>query len=414
MKVMVLLYWSVIKSHRCVVSCLVALLTFLHAGAVASSAVPDTDASRTDSLCAFTEKILFPWSSSVVSPDFAGNQVHMDSIRWFLSGADAGSLVSVRIVGSYSPEGKRAFNTKLARARALALAEVVKGINPSLSPVESVIPPIGGTDYRHQRFAELQVLYHYVPAGIAAADGVSAAETAPTAAEESLPDTAAETGSQSPRNIGWSAISDVCGRDSVAGAGGTLADASVARRGFADRLFATTNMLYDAMLTPNIGVGVKIADRVTVLADWMYARWNNRDKRRYWRIYGGDIEARYRIGRRKERSPLGGHHVGVYGSMACYDFQGGRSHKGVLSDKWNYAVGVSYAYSLPVSTHFNIDFSIGFGYAWGIYKKHRPIDDCDVWLSTHKLRWFGPTKAGVSLVWLIGKSVKNSRKGGDR
>lgn len=180
------------------------------------------------------------------------------------------------------------------------------------------------------------------------------------------------------------------------------------------KMFVTTNMLYDAALTPNIGLGIRVSDRVTVLADWMYARWNNHDRRRYWRIYGGDIEVRYRIGQRLKDSPLGGHYVGAYGSMACYDFQAGRDHIGVLSDKYNYAAGLSYTYSLPVSARLNIDFSLGAGYLWGTYKKHKPIDDCDVWLSTHELGWLGPTRAGVTLVWIVGDTVKNNRKGGRR
>ncbi len=177
-------------------------------------------------------------------------------------------------------------------------------------------------------------------------------------------------------------------------------------------LFLTTNLLYDAALIPNIGMGVSVTDRLTIIADWMFARWSNRDRHRYWRIYGGDAEIRYRIGSLRDGSPLGGHHIGVYGSMACYDFQAGRNHKGFLSDKWNYAVGISYTYSLPISTHLNLDFNFGVGYLWGTYKKHTPIDDCDVWLSTHKMGWFGPTKVGVSLVWLIGNRVSNDRKGG--
>ena len=200
--------------------------------------------------------------------------------------------------------------------------------------------------------------------------------------------------------------------DDVVQESGADVSAPSRKRSFADNIVLSTNLLYDAMLTPNIGAGISVSDRVILLADWMYARWNNHDRRLYWRIYGGDVEVRYRIGARREGSPLGGHYIGAYGSMACYDFQAGRSHTGVLSDFWNYAAGVSYTYSLPVSTHFNIDFNLGIGYLWGRYKKHTPIDDCDVWLSTHRLGWFGPTRAGVSLVWLIGNRVKNSRKGG--
>lgn len=75
---------------------------------------------------------------------------------------------------------------------------------------------------------------------------------------------------------------------------------------------------------------------------------------------------------------------------------------------------MSYTYSLPVAKRLNIDFSLGVGVLWGKYKKHIPVDDCDVWLSTNRLCWFGPTRAGVSLVWLIGDGVANSRKGGDK
>lgn len=173
-------------------------------------------------------------------------------------------------------------------------------------------------------------------------------------------------------------------------------------------------MLYDMILIPNAGVGVRISDRLTLQADWMYGKLSDSAKRRYMRIYGGDIELRCRIGAPRSGSPLGGHHIGICGSMASYDFQTGFSNPGVLSDKYNYAAGVSYSFTLPLSAHFNIDFSLGIGYLWGTYKKYVPIDDCDVWLSTHKLSWFGPTRVGVTLVWLIGNDLKNNRKGGDR
>lgn len=303
----------------------------------------------------------------------------------------------MKVIGSYSPEGKYAFNTKLAKARASAMADIVKGLNPSLNPVTSIKHPVRGKDFKQQRFAELQVVYQNIRENITASDTISPVE---------------ENAVRKPGSI-----IDVVNAD-----GGTTVDNGITDSiplphgagSISDRLFLTTNMLYDAALVPNIGVGMSVTDRITVMADWMCAWWSNRDKRRYWRIYGGDIEARYRIGKRSGHSPLAGHHVGVYCSMACYDFQAGRSHKGVLSDKYNYAMGVSYTYSMPVATRLNIDFSLGIGYLWGSYKKHIPIDDCDVWLSTHKMGWFGPTRAEVSLVWLIGNSITNSRKGGGR
>lgn len=386
---------------------LLTCLCTLRVGAMTSRFLSDT--LYRDSVCTFTEKILFPRASAVVSRDFAGNRSRIDSICSFLSQVDIRDFLSVKVIGSYSPEGQYAFNTKLAQARALALADVVKGLDAAVTPVTSITHPAreGVQAYRRQRFAELQVVYRNSFAGTdeaAVSDTLSAAADEWPVAEDSV--AVADSLQAQP-------VTDSVPDSDVRLAAEPVEELPLPPVGRASggRLFLTTNLLYDAALVPNIGVGIGVTDRVTLLADWMYARWSNRDKRRYWRIYGGDVEARYRIGNSHKRSPMGGHHVGVYGSMACYDFQTGRDHKGVLSDKYNYAVGLSYTYSLPVATRLHIDFSLGVGYLWGIYKKHTPIDDCDVWLSTNKLRWFGPTRAGVSLVWMLGKTY-NDRKGG--
>ena len=81
--------------------------------------------------------------------------------------------------------------------------------------------------------------------------------------------------------------------------------------------------------------------------------------------------------------------------------------------RWSWGAGISYGYSHPVGRRLNLDFTIGVGYFGGKYKKYRHIDDCYVWQSTHRLRWFGPTKAEISLVWLPWRG-RNGQKGGAR
>lgn len=174
-----------------------------------------------------------------------------------------------------------------------------------------------------------------------------------------------------------------------------------------------TNMLYDALLVPNIGIKFAIADRLTVGADWMYAWWND-SRHHYYRIYGGDLDVKWRIGALRPNNPFAGHHIGLYASLTYFDLQRGIDYKGVMSAKYNYAAGISYTYSLPIARHFNIDFSIGLGYMWGKIKRHTPIDDHDVWLSTERRSWLGPTRAGISLVWVFGKDIYNIKKGGSR
>lgn len=108
-----------------------------------------------------------------------------------------------------------------------------------------------------------------------------------------------------------------------------------------------TNMLYDAMLVPNGGLEIYLGKNWSIDAYWMYAWWKSDRVHNYWRTYGGDVELRKWLGSAARRKPLTGHHIGAYAQIVTYDFElGGR---GYLADRWSYAAGVSYGYSLPVA-----------------------------------------------------------------
>lgn len=169
-----------------------------------------------------------------------------------------------------------------------------------------------------------------------------------------------------------------------------------------------TNMLYDALLVPNGGLEIYLGKNWSIDAYWMYAWWKSDRVHDYWRTYGGDVELRKWLGSAAKRKPLTGHHIGAYAQIVTYDFElGGR---GYLADRWSYAAGVSYGYSLPVAKRLNIDFSIGLGYMGGEYKEYLPQDGHYVWQSTKRRHWIGPTKAEISLVWLIGRGNTNKTK----
>lgn len=181
-----------------------------------------------------------------------------------------------------------------------------------------------------------------------------------------------------------------------------------------------TNMLYDVVAIPNIGVDFYLGKNYTIGANWMYGWWKDDHRHRYWRIYGGDINARYFFGSKAAEKPLTGHHIGIYAGALTFDFEwggkgymGGRHH-GTLWDRCMIYGGVEYGYSLPVSRHLNIDFTLGIGYMGGLIEKYTPISGYYYWESTDRLRWFGPTKAEISLVWLLGRGNVNPQKGGGR
>ncbi len=181
-----------------------------------------------------------------------------------------------------------------------------------------------------------------------------------------------------------------------------------------------TNILYDVALVPNVGVEFHVGKNFTVGGNWMYAWWRNDNKHDYWRIYGGDVYVRKYFGKRAKEKPYQGHHVGVYAQAVTYDFEtGGRGviggvPGGNIFDKLNYTFMAEYGYALPIARRLNLDFSIGVGYFGGEYQEYKPIDDCYVWQATKKRHYIGPTKAEVSLVWLLGPANINVGKGGAR
>ncbi|MBR5189089.1 MAG: DUF3575 domain-containing protein [Paludibacteraceae bacterium] len=161
-----------------------------------------------------------------------------------------------------------------------------------------------------------------------------------------------------------------------------------------------SNMLFDAAMTPNAGIEFYLGAGFSLSANWQYAWWKRDKSAFYWRTYGGDVEARYWFGKAAKEKPLTGHHVGLYGQLFTYDFEFGG--KGLLAPKWSWAAGASYGYSLPIHRVLNIDFVVGAGYHTGIYYEYIPIDGEYVWQATKRRHWIGPTKAEVTLVWLIG------------
>lgn len=172
-----------------------------------------------------------------------------------------------------------------------------------------------------------------------------------------------------------------------------------------------TNLLYDVVLVPNIGIEIPLGRQWSVAADW-FGTWLSSDKKHnYWQGYGGYLTVRRYLNKRStvngQWSPLTGHHLGLYGLGMTYDVEwGGRGYQAA---KFGFGGGVEYGYAMPLGRRWLLDFTLGVGFQDGEYKEYLPMDGHYVWQSTHKRHWWGPTKAEVSLKWLIG-----NKKGGAR
>lgn len=184
---------------------------------------------------------------------------------------------------------------------------------------------------------------------------------------------------------------------------------------YAPAVALKTNLLYDALLVPNVGAEVALGDRWTVGADIIYAWWSRNSRHRYWRVYGADAEVRYWLGERCPERRFCGHHVGAYAQAVTYDFEfGGKGRMGgkpgaSIFGRAMFGAGITYGYSWLIGKALNLDLTLGAGYLGGDYQEYHPDQGCYVYDRTRRLRYFGPTRAEVSLVWLVGHSKK---KGG--
>ncbi|MDE7345222.1 MAG: DUF3575 domain-containing protein [Muribaculaceae bacterium] len=389
-------------------------------------------------------KVYFRVSDTHIDRSFQRNGATLDSIFSKLT-ADSVSgpthrLVGVRVTGAASPEGSVEFNRYLSekranaifnefknrglltdslttfnfigrdwkglqnevesdsnipyRAEVLSLLERINGDNPPLHPLAELKAIHGGIPYRY-------LLTHLFPELRASRLTVEYEPVYPDICIPSLPLHAPE--------------------QQVAVTGGILPLPVVLGTVKECRPFymgLKTNMLYDALLIPNIGAEFYVGKNISLTADWMYGWWDRDRTHYYWRAYGGNIGARWWFGPQADEKPLTGHHLGIFAGAVTYDFELGKGGimggipRGTLWDRCNFISGIEYGYSLPVARRLNIDFSLAFGYMGGKYIKYEPKYGFYIWQSTHRLHWFGPTKAEISLVWLIGCNNYNRSKGG--
>lgn len=163
-----------------------------------------------------------------------------------------------------------------------------------------------------------------------------------------------------------------------------------------------TNLLYDLCAIPNIGAEVTISPKLSIAGNLIYGQLSCNRHNRYWRINSVDLSLRWHL-----ESPLEGHHIGLYLQGIAYDARfGGKGYMtGSAGDciwkQMNYGAGVEYGYTLPLSKHFNLDFSASLGYLRNDYQTYLPQDNCNVWQENHTGQYWGLTKAEVALVWLI-------------
>ena len=174
-----------------------------------------------------------------------------------------------------------------------------------------------------------------------------------------------------------------------------------------------TNLLFDAALMPNVEIEVPVGKRWSVNGEYAFPWWQF-DRGKYcMQVLMGGLEGRYWLGSRKsreDREVLTGHFLGLYAGGGKYDLQWGE--KGYQGEFF-IAAGVSYGWATRIARHLHLEFNIGIGLLRTDYRHYHARDNYQtlLWQENGKYTWLGPTKAKISLVWLLNRRVK---KGGSR
>ncbi len=181
-----------------------------------------------------------------------------------------------------------------------------------------------------------------------------------------------------------------------------------------------TNLLFDAASLINAELEVPIRNRWSVAGEWIFPWWTfdngkSDSKRNRIQLLNGNLEVKYWFGKRAQLPVLTGWYAGFYAGGGLYDLEhNGKGYQG----EFFIAAGLSagYAHTINRSGTLRMEYSLGLGYLktdYRYYEAHYEHDN-----KWHPERhhngtytWMGPTKAKISLVWLL---HYKSKKGGKR
>lgn len=164
---------------------------------------------------------------------------------------------------------------------------------------------------------------------------------------------------------------------------------------YGQKLAVKTNLLYDVTSTINLGIEFGLGQKTTLEVSANYNGWML-DKKNQVSYKNVMIlpEFRYWLCER-----FFGHFFGVHAGYMNYNFSNtlvaSKRHDGYM-----YGAGISYGYQFYLAKKWNLEATIGAGYArqnYDVYgNKNR-----DYFIRNVSKNYWGITKAGISIIYII-------------
>lgn len=382
-------------------------------------AVPDT----------ISYEVHFRWDRSKLDTMYMGNNRVFDAMAQQMDSLGASRIDSVVIVSQSSPEGPYYYNQNLSHRRAAAMRHYMEGRHPGIkerltiepdgeswlqlreyvlrdnhleqSDKERIVGLIDNdsmaialkkrrlsrdeqyrylykTYYPKIRNSRIQIVYHHLfeyPSPVGTQPVRFPALGVPPTSIEPMPVSTKRT----------------FVRDTLV-------------------IAAKTNLLYDAVTALNFELELPIGEHWSVAVEDVFPWWES-DNKYCFQMWEMGIEGRYWFRRNTYYvDKLRGHFLGAYVMSSKYDFQ--NDHDICYQGEY-WSTGLTYGYSMKLTRHLNMEFSISVGWLSSRYRHYYPADDYGLlWHDKSKdgsFGFFGPTKLKVALVWPIRIQYKNRR-----
>ena len=193
----------------------------------------------------------------------------------------------------------------------------------------------------------------------------------------------------------------------------SLAFAMLTCIGVSGQVAVKTNLLYDAVTTPNLGVEVGLGRKSTVNLVYGFNPWSFHSDSK------GKRKAKHWVLMPEYRwwtcSKFNGHFFGVHAMGGEFNaanvslhipgfFFSGDNLTSEVKDSRYQAVyagaGFTYGYQWILDSHWNIEAEIGVGYNHVWYDKYR-CGDCGGKLKDGQTNYAGVTKIGLSIMYIF-------------
>lgn len=173
------------------------------------------------------------------------------------------------------------------------------------------------------------------------------------------------------------------------------------QRTYLPKAAVKVNLLYLATTTPNLAIEFGLGKKWTLDITGGLNVWDlngNDGGIRHWLV---QPEVRYWFCQRFEK-----HYIGLHGIGGQYQIEDinlspfGNDLRNKRYDGYGIGGGVSYGYHLPMGKRWGWEFTAGIGYIYLSYDKYN-CGECDKKVGDRSKHYFGPTKVGVSLVFML-------------